>query len=90
MDLNALYTSKAEYVLQRLNGRHYEHGEKAGHLLAEQLRKREAALAIPAIQSLASVILTRPQDTVGEFSDFYWTLYTKRQWKILIDSPHSC
>ncbi|KAJ1210348.1 hypothetical protein NDU88_005714 [Pleurodeles waltl] len=49
IELNALYTSKAGYALQRLKGRHYEQGEKAGRLLAAQLRQLEAALAIHAI-----------------------------------------
>ncbi|KAJ1098825.1 hypothetical protein NDU88_003932 [Pleurodeles waltl] len=49
MELNALLTSQAEHALQQMKGRHYEHGEKAGRLLAAQLRQREAALAIPAL-----------------------------------------
>ncbi|KAJ1165766.1 hypothetical protein NDU88_006183 [Pleurodeles waltl] len=51
MALNELYTSQAEYALQRLQGRHYEQDEKAGRLLAAQLRQRTAALAIPAIRA---------------------------------------
>ncbi|KAJ1143507.1 hypothetical protein NDU88_009815 [Pleurodeles waltl] len=51
MELNSLYTSQAEYALQRLQGRHYEHGKKAGRLLAAQLRQSEAALAIPALRN---------------------------------------
>ncbi|KAJ1200804.1 hypothetical protein NDU88_004625 [Pleurodeles waltl] len=31
--LNELYTSQAKYALQRIQGRHYEQGEKAGRLL---------------------------------------------------------
>ncbi|KAJ1118300.1 hypothetical protein NDU88_006495 [Pleurodeles waltl] len=38
MALSELFTSQAEYPLQRLQGRHYEQGAKAGHLLAAQLR----------------------------------------------------
>lgn len=31
MELNTLYTSKAEYKLYRVKTRNYEQGEKAGH-----------------------------------------------------------
>ncbi|KAJ1129813.1 hypothetical protein NDU88_008178 [Pleurodeles waltl] len=51
MELNSLYTSQVEYALQRLKGCHYEHGEKAGRLLAAQLCQREAVLAIPALRN---------------------------------------
>ena len=75
MGLTTLFTSKAEYALQRLKGRHYEQGEKAGRLLAPQLRQQEAVLAIPALQSTTGEILTCPQDIVDEFASFYETLY---------------
>ena len=76
MGLNTLYTSKAEFTLHRIKGRQYEQGEKAGHLLAAQLRQQEAALAIPAIQSTSRDILTRPKNIVNEFASFYKELYT--------------
>ncbi|XP_078524928.1 uncharacterized protein LOC144798014 [Lissotriton helveticus] len=76
MSLNTLFTSKAKYALQKMKGRHYEQGEKAGRLLAAQLRQREAAMAIPAIKSSGGDILTRPQYIVEEFASFYRSLYS--------------
>ncbi|XP_069059647.1 uncharacterized protein C21orf140 homolog [Pleurodeles waltl] len=73
---NNLYTTQAEYALQRLRHRHYEQGEKAGRLLAAQLRQRDAASAIPAIMSPSGAVLTRPQDIVNEFATYYQHLYT--------------
>ncbi|KAJ1208846.1 hypothetical protein NDU88_004229 [Pleurodeles waltl] len=73
---NELYTSQAEYALQKLRGRHYEQGEKAGRLLAAQLRQREAASAIAAITSSSGAVLTRPQEIVNEFAKYYRHLYT--------------
>ncbi|KAJ1208698.1 hypothetical protein NDU88_004081 [Pleurodeles waltl] len=76
MNHNELYTSQAEYALQRLCVRHYEQGEKAGRLLAAQLRQREAASCIPAITSPSEMVITRPQDIANEFAAFYRHLYT--------------
>lgn len=76
MALNSLFTSKAEYALQKVKGRHYEQGEKAGRLLAAQLRQREVAMAIPAIKTSEGTMLTRPQDIVNEFASYYQSLYT--------------
>ncbi|KAJ1106315.1 hypothetical protein NDU88_003716 [Pleurodeles waltl] len=73
---NDLYTTQAEYALQRLRHRHYEQGEKAGRLLVAQLRQRDAASAIPAITSPSGAVLTRPQDIVNEFATYYQLLYT--------------
>ncbi|KAJ1123765.1 hypothetical protein NDU88_002232 [Pleurodeles waltl] len=74
--LNELYTSQAEYALQRLQGRLYELGEKAGRLLAAQLRQRTAALAILAIRASSGEILTLPQAIANKFVSFYKHLYT--------------
>ncbi|KAJ1127167.1 hypothetical protein NDU88_005570 [Pleurodeles waltl] len=76
MELNALFTSQAEYTLQRLKGHHYEHGEKAGQLLATELRQREAALAISALHGNNAMFIAHPQAIADEFGCFYQTLYT--------------
>ncbi|KAJ1213426.1 hypothetical protein NDU88_001063 [Pleurodeles waltl] len=76
MELNSLYTSRAEYALQRMKGRRYEHGEKAGRLLAVQFRQREAALAISAIRNHDNTFITHPQAIADEFGHYYHALYT--------------
>ncbi|KAJ1202194.1 hypothetical protein NDU88_005995 [Pleurodeles waltl] len=58
MKLSSRFTSRAEYALQRLKGRHCEHGEKAGRLLAAQLCQREATLAILALYITHGSIIT--------------------------------
>ncbi|KAJ1187193.1 hypothetical protein NDU88_003972 [Pleurodeles waltl] len=65
----------AEYALQRLQGWHYEQGEKARRLLAAQLRQRPATLAIPAIKVQSGEFLTHPQDIVGEYVTFLTTAF---------------
>ena len=70
MGLNTLYTSKAEFALQRIKGQQNEQGKKAGRLLAAQLQQQEAALPIPAIHSETGEILTHPQDIVNQFASF--------------------
>ncbi|KAJ1217018.1 hypothetical protein NDU88_004615 [Pleurodeles waltl] len=76
MALNELYTSQAEYALQRLQGRHYKQGEIAGRLLAAQLRQRTAALAILAIRAQTGAVLTHHQAIANKFASFYQHLYT--------------
>ncbi|KAJ1200045.1 hypothetical protein NDU88_003874 [Pleurodeles waltl] len=71
MELNTLFTSCAEYALQRLRDRHYEHGEKAGRLLAALLHQCEMAL-----HSATGSFITHPQAIADEFGRFYLTLYS--------------
>ncbi|KAJ1207807.1 hypothetical protein NDU88_003197 [Pleurodeles waltl] len=75
MTLNKLFTSPAEYTLQRLQGLHYEQGEKAGRLLEAQLCQKAATLAIPAIKAQTGETLTHPQEIVCEFVTSYLCLY---------------
>ncbi|KAJ1210152.1 hypothetical protein NDU88_005520 [Pleurodeles waltl] len=76
MELNSLYTSRAEYALQQMKGRHYEHGEKEGRLLVAQLHQREAALAISGLRNHDDTFITHPQAIAAEFVRFYQALYT--------------
>ncbi|KAJ1180183.1 hypothetical protein NDU88_005407 [Pleurodeles waltl] len=52
MELNALFTSQAEYALQQLKG---------WRLFTAQLRQREAALAMPAVWGSVGTTLTHPR-----------------------------
>src|SRR4029434_4165481 len=45
--LNEICNKKAEYALFRLKTNFYESGEKAGKLLATQLKRKDASLLIP-------------------------------------------
>ena len=60
----------------RLKASFYESGEKAGKLLARQLKKRETASAIPGIKGSSGKIVTTAKEINQVFVDFYKTLYT--------------
>lgn len=49
-DLNDFFNKKAEYALFRLKTKHYESGEKAGKLLARQIKQQDASHVIPALK----------------------------------------
>ncbi|KAJ1128220.1 hypothetical protein NDU88_006599 [Pleurodeles waltl] len=68
MDLNALFTSKAEYALSRMKGCHYEHR-------VAQLHQQEAVLPIRNIGFSTGDILTHLQAIANEFAAFYRSLY---------------
>lgn len=48
-EFNTLSTQQAEYLISKSRHGYYEHGEKAGRLLAHQLRQRSVTQNIPAI-----------------------------------------
>ena len=49
--LNCIYSKKSEYAMFRLKASFYESGEKAGKLLARQLKKQETASRISGIKT---------------------------------------
>lgn len=74
--LNLIYSKKAEYAMFRLKASFYESGEKAGKLLARQLKKQENAGAIAGIKTSKGKLVTTPKDINQVFMEFYKKLYT--------------
>lgn len=60
----------------RLKANFYESGEKAGKLLARQLKKQETAGAISGIRGNNGKIVTSAKEINQVLMDFYKTLYT--------------
>ena len=73
--LNEIFNKKAEYALFRLKTNFYESGEKAGKLLATQLKRKDASLLIPAINNDKGEVLTDNVEINRIFKDFYENLY---------------
>ena len=74
--LNFIYSKKAEYAMFRLKASFYESGERAGKLLARQLKKQHTASAIPGIKGSNGNIVTSAKEINRVFMDFYKNLYT--------------
>lgn len=72
--INDIYNKKAEYALFKLKTNYYESGEKAGKLLAGQLRQKEASYAISAVKNKKGELMTSDINKV--FTNFYSQLYT--------------
>lgn len=68
-------TCKAEHALTRLKQNYYEHGDKAGRLLAWQITREEAKRAIGSI-TLPSNVVVQSTDYINlAFKSFYENLY---------------
>ncbi|KAF3833184.1 hypothetical protein F7725_026849 [Dissostichus mawsoni] len=66
---------QAAVLLLKARSNYYEQGDKAGRLLAHQLRQNVASYQIPRIQT-SSDIMIDPQRINDEFRDYYASLYT--------------
>uniref|UniRef100_H3A755 exodeoxyribonuclease III n=1 Tax=Latimeria chalumnae TaxID=7897 RepID=H3A755_LATCH len=75
-DLNAISSSRAERALLRTKSRFYARGDKAGKLLAWQLRREEADRLIPSIKLPDDTTSFAPEAISGAFRSYYSNLYS--------------
>lgn len=71
-----LSLEKTEKHLLWSKGHYYEHGDKAGRLLAYQLKCRAASRLIPQIRKSSQVLSVDPQEINNTFKEYYSHLYT--------------
>ena len=71
-----LSTGKTEHNLLRSRAFFYEHGEKAGRLLAHQLKAKSSAQLISTIRKTPQELTIDPQEINNTFKTFYSELYT--------------
>lgn len=69
-------TTEAEPLLLHSRSRYYEYGDKAGRLLAHQLRRQAAARYIPRMRNDSGVVVEEPAQINSVFSSFYKSLYS--------------
>uniref|UniRef100_H2ZT77 Uncharacterized protein n=1 Tax=Latimeria chalumnae TaxID=7897 RepID=H2ZT77_LATCH len=74
-DLNVL-SSRAERALLRTRSQFYAQGDKAGKLLAWQLRREEADCFIPSVKLPDDILSFSPGAINGAFRSYYSTLYS--------------
>ena len=75
-EFDLLSTRQGEYLISKSRHGCYEHGEKAGRILAHQLRQRTANQTIPAINDDQGLKNTDSQKMYSCFQTFYQSLYT--------------
>ncbi len=73
-DLLSMEKTERDLVFAR--ARFYEHGEKAGRLLAQQLKSKSAARLIQKIRKTLQEITVDPQEINSIFHKYYSYLYT--------------
>lgn len=83
-EFDILSTSCVENLLLRTRSRYYEEGDKAGRLLALQLRQEATSHLIPQIKT-PSGTTTDPILINNHFKDYYTSLYTSEQTANLSD-----
>lgn len=71
-----LSTERTEKHQLWLKGHYYEHGDKAGRLLAYQLKCQSASRLIPQIRTISQSLTIDPIEINDTFRDFYFNLYT--------------
>lgn len=74
-EFNTLTADQAAELLLKSRSNYYEQGDKAGRLLAHQLRQNVSSHQIPRIQTSSDITID-PQKINDEFRDYYASLYT--------------
>lgn len=74
-ELNLLLTTEAERLILNSCGLWYEHGDKAGHILANQLRAKQVSNQIIQIRDESDTVLSDPVKINASFKSFYSHLY---------------
>ena len=74
-EFDLLTTRQAEYLISKSRHGSYEHGEKAGRLLAHQLRQKTSSQTISAIKDELGLINTDSLKINNCFKNFYQSLY---------------
>uniref|UniRef100_A0A0S7EYH1 LIN1 n=2 Tax=Poeciliopsis prolifica TaxID=188132 RepID=A0A0S7EYH1_9TELE len=75
-EIDLISTKEAERLLLRSKGSYYEHGDKAGRLLAHQLRRQVNSRMIQSIQNNQRVTTNDPIEINDTFKSFYSSLYS--------------
>ena len=78
---NLLSTSETEQLIMRSRGMFYEHGEKAGRLLAHRLKSKSTSQHISQIEDTTGKLTTDPLKINDIFKDYYFDLYNSESLK---------
>lgn len=74
-ELDLLLTTEAEHLILRSRGSLYEHGDKAGRILANQLRAKQVSNQIIQIKDKIGTVVSDPVKINASFKSFYSHLY---------------
>uniref|UniRef100_A0A669D815 Reverse transcriptase domain-containing protein n=1 Tax=Oreochromis niloticus TaxID=8128 RepID=A0A669D815_ORENI len=76
LELNEIIDKKTKFLVQRLRLQNYEHGNKSGQFLANQLKINKEKTTICAVQDSSGNTIYDPKQINNIFRDFYKTLYS--------------
>uniref|UniRef100_A0A669DGZ9 Reverse transcriptase domain-containing protein n=1 Tax=Oreochromis niloticus TaxID=8128 RepID=A0A669DGZ9_ORENI len=76
LELNEIINKKTKFLVQRLRLQNYEHGNKSGQFLANQLKINKEKTTICAVKDLSGNTIYDLKKINKIFRDFYETLYT--------------
>jgi len=74
-EFDLLSTKNAEFMLRRTKATYYEHGDKAGRLLASQLKGLTASRLITQVYDSSGSLTKNPSDINYVFFSYYSNLY---------------
>lgn len=74
-EYDLLSTGKVEKQLLQARGFQYEHGEKAGRLLAHQFKAKSTSQQISQIKNVSDDVTVIPSEINDTFRDYYSNLY---------------
>ncbi len=75
VDLQSILHEETAFALYRLRRRNFESGDKAGKMLAYQLKQQESKQSIPAIRGSSGNIITEQALISSAFKEYYSKLY---------------
>lgn len=87
-EYDLLLTSVVERQLLQTRQRYFEHGDRAGKLLAYQVRAAAASRLVPRIKLSSEEIVTDPTNISNVFSDFYSGLYASESNALDREGPN--
>uniref|UniRef100_A0A669EVM6 Reverse transcriptase domain-containing protein n=1 Tax=Oreochromis niloticus TaxID=8128 RepID=A0A669EVM6_ORENI len=76
LELNEIIDKKTKFLVQRLRLQNYEHSNKSGQFLANQLKINKEKTTICAVQDSSGNTVYDPKQINNIFRDFYKSLYS--------------
>ncbi len=74
--LSGTFCDHMHFFINMVKTFFYEHGEKAGCLLAHQLKSKSVSRLIPSVRKSQQELATDPQEINKTFKNYYLNLYT--------------
>ena len=77
-ELNEIIDKQTQFLIQRLRLENFEHGNKSGSFLANQLKINKVKTTITSVKDSKGNVTQDPDVINNAFRDFYKTLYSSQ------------